>query len=94
LFAHRSQAFHWLSFATYTVAHFAQSFNSLVVMSILFYPTHPNFNGETAQAFLAMVMDPSYKKKSRPTQEIRNRMLEFSMHFCLPYLPHEKQLAH
>jgi hypothetical protein len=63
-------------------------------MSILFHPTRPIFNAETAQAFMAMVTDPSYKKKSRPTQEKRNCMLDFSMNSRLPSLPHEKQLAH
>jgi hypothetical protein len=63
-------------------------------MFILFHPTRPIFNAETAQAFLAMVTDLSYKKKSRPSKEIRNCMLEFSMNPHLPYLYHEKQLAH
>ncbi len=63
-------------------------------MSILFHPTRPIFNAETAQAVMAMVTDPTYKKMSRPTPEINNRMLEFSMNLRLPYLPHEKQLAH
>jgi hypothetical protein len=63
-------------------------------MSNLVHPTRPIFNAETAHAFLAMVTDPSYKKKSRPTQEKCNCMLEFSINSHLPYLPHEKLLAH
>jgi hypothetical protein len=63
-------------------------------MSTFHDPTRPIFNAETAQAFLAMVSDPTYNKKARPSQEQCNRMLDFVLNRSLPYLPPEKKLAH
>jgi hypothetical protein len=56
-------------------------------------PPYPIFKTQTAQAFMALVTNSSYKIKSRPTQENCNRMLEFAFNPSLPYLPHEKHLA-
>jgi hypothetical protein len=57
-------------------------------------PTCPIFNAEMVQAFLAMVTDPTYNMKARPSQEQCNRMLDFILNLSLPYLPHGKKLAH
>jgi hypothetical protein len=44
--------------------------------------------------FLAIVTDSTYNKIARPSQEKCNHMLEFVFNRSLPYLPHEKKVAH
>ncbi len=81
-------------FTTYNFPYFPETLSSFHTMSLMLDPSGPIFNAETAQAFIAMVTDPSYKKKSRVSLEKRNCMLEFSINCTLPYIPHEKQPAY
>jgi hypothetical protein len=61
-FAYYLLACHQLTPALCIVAYFSQNLLFLFILSISFYPTQHIVNAETAQAFLAMVTDLSYKK--------------------------------